>query len=44
MRLGAAARAQAEERYSWARVAGRLVEIYSALIETPGRGDGRRVS
>jgi phosphatidyl-myo-inositol alpha-mannosyltransferase len=35
VRLGAAARVQAEERYSWARVAGRLVEIYSGLVEAP---------
>ncbi len=31
VRLGAAARRQAEERYSWARVAGRLEEIYTGL-------------
>ena len=37
VRLGAAARAQAEERYSWARVAGRLVEIYSGLVDAPAR-------
>ena len=31
VQLGAAARKQAEERYSWARVAGRLDEIYTGL-------------
>ncbi len=31
VQLGAAARKQAEERYSWARVAGRLEEIYTGL-------------
>ncbi len=31
VRLGTAARQQAEERYSWARVAGRLEEIYTGL-------------
>ncbi len=37
LRLATAARAQAEERYSWSRVAGRLVEIYSGLVETPAK-------
>ncbi len=34
VQLGAAARKQAEERYSWARVAGRLDEIYTGLTST----------
>ena len=33
--LGARAREVAEDRYSWGRLAGRLVEIYSSLIGVP---------
>jgi phosphatidylinositol alpha-mannosyltransferase len=36
-RMGAAARVLAEERYSWTRVAGRLVEIYSELTGVRAR-------
>jgi len=36
-RLGAAGRAVAEERYSWKRIAGRLVEIYNGLADIPVR-------
>jgi phosphatidylinositol alpha-mannosyltransferase len=33
--LGLAGRRLAEERYAWTRIAARLVEIYSGLVETP---------
>jgi phosphatidylinositol alpha-mannosyltransferase len=35
VQLGTAARTLAEERYAWSRIAGRLVEIYTGLVETP---------
>jgi phosphatidylinositol alpha-mannosyltransferase len=35
--LAEAGRELAEEHYSWARIAGRLVEIYDGLVETPAR-------
>ncbi|MBA2616366.1 MAG: glycosyltransferase family 4 protein [Actinobacteria bacterium] len=34
-RLGEAGRHLAAERYSWERIAARLVEIYAGLVETP---------
>jgi phosphatidyl-myo-inositol alpha-mannosyltransferase len=37
-RLGAAARANVIERYSWDAIAGRLAEVYSLVIERAGRG------
>jgi phosphatidylinositol alpha-mannosyltransferase len=37
--LGEAGRRIAQERYSWGRVAGRLVEIYSELVSPSARGE-----